>query len=144
MFVGIEGANGLIAADRGGVSDPYAKLKLDGREYKTKTLHKTINPVWGEEKVWKGKNDVDKPWNGIFAKPLHIKIFDDDVLSRDDKLGECDVDLGPLINQLQEGEESWHTVKLDTQGTVDLSLKWIWCEALIQAIAPLVAHVPSP
>ena len=57
---------------------------------------------------------------------LHIEVFDDDVLSRDDKLGECDLDLAPLIDQLEEGQQTWHTLKLDTQGTVELSLKWLW------------------
>ena len=130
VFVRIESAAGLVAADKGGTSDPYAKLKLDGHEYKTKTLHKTIDPIWDQEFAWRGKQSV------MLEKPLHIKIFDDDVLSRDDKLGEAEIELNSLVEQVQEGEQTRQTVSLDTQGTVTLSLYWIWCDAATRTLSP--------
>ena len=120
VFVGITSAAGLIAADKGGTSDPFAKLKMNGHEYHTATLHKTINPVWGQEFAWRGKRTT------MLADPLHIKVFDDDVFSKDDKLGEINLDLNPLLDQLDENEKLELDVNLDTQGTVKLTLRWIW------------------
>ena len=130
VFVRIESGANLPAADSGGVSDPYAKLKMDGHEYKTTTLHKTVDPVWDQEFVWRGPHDTDKMSKSMLAKPLHIRVYDDDVFSRDDKLGECDVDLAPLVDKLQENEETKAVVNLDTKGTVTLAVKWIWCEPI--------------
>ena len=36
------------AADRGGTSDPYVKLSLAGQQHKSKTIKKTLDPVWNE------------------------------------------------------------------------------------------------
>ena len=120
VFVGIVSASGLSASDKGGTSDPYAKLRMDGHEYHTATIYKTVNPIWGQEFAWRGKK------TSMLSEPLHIKVFDDDVLSRDDKLGEINLDLNPLLDQLDEDEQLEQTVNLDTQGTVKLTFKWIW------------------
>ncbi len=39
-------ARGLMAADLGGKSDPYAVLELDNERLQTHTQYKTVNPVW--------------------------------------------------------------------------------------------------
>lgn len=39
-------ANGLAAMDSNGFSDPYALLFLNGEKHKTRTIMKTLNPVW--------------------------------------------------------------------------------------------------
>uniref|UniRef100_A0AAY4EY62 C2 domain-containing protein n=1 Tax=Denticeps clupeoides TaxID=299321 RepID=A0AAY4EY62_9TELE len=43
-----EGRN-LVIRDRCGTSDPYVKLKLEGKTiYKSKVVYKNLNPVWNE------------------------------------------------------------------------------------------------
>lgn len=42
-------AKNLIAADRGGVSDPYIVFKLNGKEvHKSEVIKKTLNPEYNE------------------------------------------------------------------------------------------------
>ena len=49
LRVDVIGANDLIAADRGGKSDPYAVFTLNGRkEFKTEKKMKTLTPRWDE------------------------------------------------------------------------------------------------
>jgi len=38
----------LIAADSGGTSDPYVKLKTSYSEMRSKTISKTLNPKWDQ------------------------------------------------------------------------------------------------
>jgi Ca2+-dependent lipid-binding protein len=40
----------ILAADRGGKSDPYAVFHLNGeRVFKSSTKKKTLNPEWNED-----------------------------------------------------------------------------------------------
>jgi Ca2+-dependent lipid-binding protein len=39
-------AQGLLAADRGGTSDPFAVLRCGSEEFKTEVIKKTLDPVW--------------------------------------------------------------------------------------------------
>ena len=42
-------AHGLVAADRGGTSDPFAVIQVAGvKPRKTKTVKKTLSPKWNE------------------------------------------------------------------------------------------------
>lgn len=42
-------AKNLIAADRGGASDPYVVFKLNGKEvHKSEVVKKTVNPEYNE------------------------------------------------------------------------------------------------
>ena len=96
---------------------------MDGHEYKTATVKKTVHPIWDQEFAFRGKKEV------MLAKPLHVRVYDDDVISGDDKIGECFVDLAPLVEKLQEEEETSVEAAFDTQGVVSLRVKWIWCGA---------------
>lgn len=44
-------AEGLLAKDRGGTSDPFARIEVDKRKsdsFVTKTIPKTVDPLWDE------------------------------------------------------------------------------------------------
>ena len=41
-------AEGLLAKDKGGTSDPFAELVMGKQLKKTKVIDKTLNPVWDE------------------------------------------------------------------------------------------------
>ena len=50
LTVKVIGANGLLAVDRGGKSDPYAVFTLNGQKvYKTEKKTKTLTPKWDED-----------------------------------------------------------------------------------------------
>jgi stromal membrane-associated protein len=69
-------------------SDPYVCATLGGQSAKTKVVNRNLNPVWDEELML----SVPSP-----PQPLKLQVFDHDVFSKDDSMGEATVDLNPLI-----------------------------------------------
>lgn len=50
LRVNVIGAKNLLAADRGGKSDPNVTFSLNGRKvFKSETIKKTVNPTWNEQ-----------------------------------------------------------------------------------------------
>uniref|UniRef100_A0A8C6K436 Multiple C2 and transmembrane domain-containing protein 1 n=1 Tax=Melopsittacus undulatus TaxID=13146 RepID=A0A8C6K436_MELUD len=91
----------LAARDRGGTSDPYVKFKLGGKEvFRSKTVHKNLNPVWDEKTCILLDN---------LREQLYIKVFDYDFGLQDDFIGSAFLDLTSL--------------ELNRQTDVTLSLK---------------------
>ncbi len=107
LTVTIKAAKGLLAADRGGKSDPYAKLKLNDEVFVTETIKKTVNPVWNQARARPGRHPgvIQRVWSlsrsiasqdfvfkrdhlrDFCKRPLRLEVFDDDVLTFDDSLG---------------------------------------------------------
>jgi len=87
-------ATGLRAADAGGTSDPYMTIRLNALqqwERRTRTVQKTVDPVWDESFTISGFVQAVK------EKPMLINVYDDDIVSADDILGCARVDLSPLV-----------------------------------------------
>ncbi|XP_062710210.1 multiple C2 and transmembrane domain-containing protein isoform X2 [Aedes albopictus] len=96
----ISGHN-LVAMDKSGTSDPYVKFKVGGRLlYKSKTVHKDLNPVWDETFVV----PVEDPF-----QPINIKVFDYDWGLQDDFMGSAKLVLTSL--ELNRAEDL--TIKLE-------------------------------
>nr|TKW22452.1 hypothetical protein SEVIR_4G229600v2 [Setaria viridis] len=70
-------------------SDPYVVLTLGQQKAKTSVIKRNLNPVWNEEL----KLSVPQKYG-----PLKLEVFDHDLLSRDDKMGEAEIDLQPMIS----------------------------------------------
>ncbi|KAK3130801.1 hypothetical protein QOZ80_6BG0498220 [Eleusine coracana subsp. coracana] len=70
-------------------SDPYVVLTLGQQKAKTSIIKRNLNPVWNEELTL----SVPQKYG-----PLKLQVFDHDLLSRDDKMGEAEVDLQPMIS----------------------------------------------
>ncbi|CAB0038912.1 unnamed protein product [Trichogramma brassicae] len=88
------GAN-LVAMDRSGFSDPYVKVKCNGRLlHKSRTVYRELNPVWDES--------VTLPIEDPFL-PLNFKVFDYDWGLQDDFMGAAPLDLTKLeLGQMQD------------------------------------------
>ncbi|XP_038982561.1 ADP-ribosylation factor GTPase-activating protein AGD12-like isoform X1 [Phoenix dactylifera] len=69
-------------------SDPYVVLTLGKQVAQTTIIKSNLNPVWNEEL----KLAVPKKYG-----PLKLHVFDHDMLSKDDLMGEAEVDLQPMI-----------------------------------------------
>ncbi|XP_029295736.1 LOW QUALITY PROTEIN: multiple C2 and transmembrane domain-containing protein 1 [Cottoperca gobio] len=83
--------NNLAIRDRTGTSDPYVKFKIAGKEvFRSKTIHKNLNPVW-DERV------------GLLVEtlkdPLYVKVFDYDFGLQDDFMGSAYLHLESLEHQ---------------------------------------------
>ncbi|XP_047674026.1 multiple C2 and transmembrane domain-containing protein 1 isoform X3 [Tachysurus fulvidraco] len=99
----IEGRN-LQPMDANGLSDPYIKFRMGHQKYKSKTIHKSLNPQWREQFDFHLYEE-----EGGF---IDITVWDRDAAKKDDFMGRCQVDLSVLSKEcthkldlpLEEGE----------------------------------------
>ncbi|XP_068559175.1 multiple C2 and transmembrane domain-containing protein 1 isoform X4 [Cebidichthys violaceus] len=83
--------NNLAIRDRTGTSDPYVKFKISGKEvFRSKTIHKNLNPLWDERVSLLVENLKD---------PLYVKVFDYDFGLQDDFMGSAYLHLESLEHQ---------------------------------------------
>ncbi|XP_032372474.1 multiple C2 and transmembrane domain-containing protein 1 isoform X3 [Etheostoma spectabile] len=81
----------LAIRDRTGTSDPYVKFKVAGKEvFRSKTIHKNLNPVWDERVSLLVETLKD---------PLYVKVFDYDFGLQDDFMGSAYLHLESLEHQ---------------------------------------------
>ncbi|KAK3135607.1 hypothetical protein QOZ80_5BG0421060 [Eleusine coracana subsp. coracana] len=78
-------------------SDPYVMINLGHQSMKTKVIKSTLNPVWNERLMLSIPDPVP---------PLKVQVFDKDTFSSDDRMGEAEVDIRPLISATKEHENS--------------------------------------
>lgn len=79
----------LLAADRGGKSDPYAVFSLnDQKVYKSETIKKTVNPDWNES------FDCSVP-SRVHAN-FNLEILDWNQIEQSKSLGSAQIDLSDL------------------------------------------------
>ncbi|XP_063745412.1 multiple C2 and transmembrane domain-containing protein 1 isoform X3 [Eleginops maclovinus] len=91
MEIELKRGNNLAVRDRGGSSDPYVKFKLAGKEvFRSKTIHKNLNPVWDEKTTL----ILD-----CLSDPLYVKVFDYDFGLQDDFMGSAYLYLESLEQQ---------------------------------------------
>ncbi|XP_055619934.1 multiple C2 and transmembrane domain-containing protein isoform X2 [Toxorhynchites rutilus septentrionalis] len=101
LRIHLQSGHGLVAMDKSGTSDPYVKFKVGGRLlYKSKTVHKELNPVWDETFIV----PVEDPF-----QPINIKVFDYDWGLQDDFMGSAKLPLTSL--ELNRAEDM--TIKLE-------------------------------
>ena len=75
MKVVLVSASGLLPADKNGLSDPYAVLKLGSKTRKSKVIKKTLDPTWNEQLDFFGPTEA--------MSALSIRVFDHDNIGRD-------------------------------------------------------------
>ncbi|CAM0955765.1 unnamed protein product [Alopecurus aequalis] len=78
-------------------SDPYVTIILGHQSMKTKVIKNTLNPVWNERLMLSIPHPVP---------PLQVQVFDKDTFSSDDRMGEAEVDIQPLISAAREYQSS--------------------------------------
>ncbi|MFS7993048.1 putative C2 domain-containing protein [Helianthus anomalus] len=83
----------LVARDTKS-SDPYLIATLDGQKTKTKVTKASCNPEWNDE-LTLTMRDPDAP--------IHIVVYDQDMFSKDDSMGEAEIDVKPYIECLRTG-----------------------------------------
>jgi hypothetical protein len=139
-------AHELAAADKGGTSDPYAKVSIwvgkKEHRFKTKTISRTLDPEWNEEF---SVESVLEPSDVRIA----VALYDSDkgLLDADDKLGFADVTLRDMLMLGLERDGSWYAVPplgirplgwqtVKAKGSLELRVSW--CEP-----PPLIEGGPS-
>ncbi|WOL13018.1 GTPase activating protein 1-like [Canna indica] len=82
----VRGVNLAYRDTRG--SDPYVILRMGSQKVKTGVKKKNVNPEWNEELTL----SVTEP-----IQPMGLEVYDKDRFSRDDKMGEAEFDIHPLV-----------------------------------------------
>ncbi|KAF6989965.1 hypothetical protein CFC21_007230 [Triticum aestivum] len=78
-------------------SDPYVMIILGHQSMKTKVIKNTLNPIWNERLMLSIPDPVP---------PLKVLVFDKDTFTSDDRMGEAEVDIQPLISAAREYQSS--------------------------------------
>ncbi|KAJ2964405.1 hypothetical protein NQZ79_g602 [Umbelopsis isabellina] len=115
LVITVVAARGLKAMDRGGTSDPYARIRIGKNVVgKTKHIKKTLEPQWNEKfetAVGSGKTLVD------------IKVKDHNTLQ--------DVDIGNVVLDLWENVQpnkpfqGWLPLSPSGTGEVNVSMEFV-------------------
>ncbi|KAL5197368.1 hypothetical protein ABZP36_000880 [Zizania latifolia] len=93
LITGPFGRKLVEAADGRRREPPEAKLK-------TSVKKRSVNPIWHEELTLSITNPV---------APIKLEVFDKDTFSRDDPMGEAEIELGPLMEVLNmDPENIWN------------------------------------
>ncbi|ONK69345.1 uncharacterized protein A4U43_C05F21890 [Asparagus officinalis] len=89
LLVHVIEARCLPAMDLNGSSDPYVRLQLGKRRFKTKVVKKNLNPYWDEEFSFRV---------GDLSEELAISVLDEDKYFNDDFLGQVNIPLSKVFD----------------------------------------------
>ncbi|KAK7358125.1 hypothetical protein VNO77_00046 [Canavalia gladiata] len=73
-------------------SDPYVVVKMGKQKLKTRVIKKDVNPEWNEDLTL----SVTEP-----IEPINLTVFDHDTFSKDDKMGDAELDISPYIEAIK-------------------------------------------
>lgn len=118
LRIRLKEARDLPAADANlfsaATSDPYCYFSFGGKNWRSRTIKKNLNPVW------EGPNDCCDFFVYHERQILQLAVYDDDMLSKDDYLGS----LPPVYTvqhlvekQKHHGASEWLDLELDTTRT---------------------------
>jgi hypothetical protein len=111
-------ASNLVPADSNGKSDPYVTLSVGAFTHKTKVVKKNLNPEWVDEVFLPDILDIN-------AQKLVVKVFDKDVIGKDDPLGDFEFDLSELAKRPNRPTEKTIALENVAHGDVTLELTWM-------------------
>ena len=107
----------LEAMDLSGTSDPYVKIEMGVYAQKTQIIYKNLNPEWYED----FEMTIDD-----MSVPLHISVWDNDLLGADDLIGGIFIRLDELMDtnphKIQSSFQEWFTIKRNHKATGDIQL----------------------
>ncbi|XP_057517119.1 protein C2-DOMAIN ABA-RELATED 4-like [Amaranthus tricolor] len=78
-------------------SDPYVVIKMGKQKLKTRVINKDVNPEWNEDLTL----SVSDP-----TLPIQLTVYDHDMFSKDDKMGEAEFDIKAFIDALKMNLDS--------------------------------------
>ncbi|GET86926.1 hypothetical protein, conserved [Leishmania tarentolae] len=103
LKVTVHEARDLPIMDRAtGLADPYVVVKLDDMEHTTDIAHRTRNPVWEHDVRFDTANLLV-----LQEDPLEIRVYDHDIISRDDIVGMVLLDCNSIIYRANPVMSGW-------------------------------------
>ncbi|KAK4347920.1 hypothetical protein RND71_034259 [Anisodus tanguticus] len=73
-------------------SDPYVVVKMAKQKLKTRVVKKNVNPEWNEDLTL----CIAEP-----ILPIKLQVYDKDTFSRNDKMGDAELDIVPFIDAVR-------------------------------------------
>ncbi|XP_020256685.1 GTPase activating protein 1-like [Asparagus officinalis] len=86
----VRGTNLAFRDTRG--SDPYVVLRLGSQKLKTSVKKRNVNPEWNEDLTLSISNPI---------MPMKIEVYDKDTFSRDDAMGDAELDIQPYLDAMK-------------------------------------------
>jgi hypothetical protein len=102
LVVDVVKCRGLRASPHSGSSDPYVIVSFMKQEFRTKVISQNLNPTFNELFQFKSLDHKCRD------EVIRVAVWDHDVFSHDDILGQCHIDLQHFF--LGERESKWHTL----------------------------------
>eukprot|EP00966_Prymnesium_polylepis_P218038 5046352-Prymnesium_polylepis.1 len=147
-------AEGLLAADSNGFSDPFVKVYVRGKKRTTKVIYKTLNPEWNQVLRWTGQEAF------LLQGSLDLKVYDYDYASFNDFLGDASLSLEDLRREIHKerlaipgspSSKGTYTsvriereLELSKQGTISLVFEWVPDESEQSAAGASPPSAPEP
>ncbi|XP_059671008.1 uncharacterized protein LOC132316550 isoform X1 [Cornus florida] len=78
-------------------SDPYVKVQMGEQKAVTKVVKKNVNPEWNEALTFPITDT---------SLPIKLKVYDKDTVTRDDKMGDADINIGPFLKAVKMQSEN--------------------------------------
>ena len=142
MHLRLSHGEGLRAADRNGLSDPYVKLSMGDQRLCSRIVKRTLAPRFDEDFYVRAAS-----LDALLGDRLDVEVYDYDAYTKDDLLGKCSVDCDSP--ELRHGKCVEHTVALaqgsakhTAQGTLTVLLAWRPHEAISTMHSQIEQLVP--
>ncbi|XP_046404586.1 multiple C2 and transmembrane domain-containing protein isoform X4 [Ischnura elegans] len=133
LTVKVYKAQGLVAADLGGKSDPFCVLELVNSRLQTQTEYKTLTPSWHKIFTFNVKD---------IHSVLEVTVWDEDRDHKVEFLGKVAI---PLL-RIRNGEKRWYALKDKKlrgrakgsfpQILLEMTVEWNYLRACIRTLNP--------
>ncbi|KAG2701479.1 hypothetical protein I3760_06G046700 [Carya illinoinensis] len=78
-------------------SDPYVVVTFGEQKLKSRVVNNDLNPEWNDALTLSVK-DLDDP--------ITLRVYDKDILTSDDKMGDAEIDIKPYVECVRSGLEN--------------------------------------
>ncbi|XP_062400652.1 extended synaptotagmin-1 [Sardina pilchardus] len=134
LRIHLVGAQKLVAKDKvmgfvKGKSDPYVKISIGGKTFKSDVIKENLNPNWNEM--------YEVVLTQLPGQELILEVFDKD-MDQDDFMGRLKIKLSDLISAQHTDE--WYTLNDVKSGRIHLVMEWLAMESESDHLEQVLHH----